>query len=469
MINYFRYGGRVFAVAAVLVCSGCATSSIFVPYPLQMTPIKRQLSSGDTTQVLQELDRHRHDADKVLYLMERGRAAQISGNYQASIDDFKEVINAFKTQDEKARFTVTGGVATGAAFMTNDNALPYTGQDYERVFVYQLQALNYLFVNDVDAALVEVRRANLEQQAALEKHGKEIAAAEKKNRQALAQNSRFMDSFNSLQDAAGRVKNSFQNAYTFYISGLIYEATGSDNDAYIDYKKALEIYPDNVSLQRDVLRLARKLSMQDDLEQYGKQYPIEVPKQPPNTGEVVVLFEAGFAPVKHEIKVPIIGIGRIYAVAFPTYGEAWHAPSSLTVYDSVEHERVGSTEPIVSVQALAAKALHEALPGMLVRQVFRLVAKRQMADQSRRAFGDLGELAMIITNVVSENADQRSWLTLPNNAQIFRGYLPLGRHTLQLQGGGGNSSVVINVAAGKTTVIRVIETGGTLHSDSVVL
>lgn len=470
VINNFCLGGRFLAVALVaLVCSGCATSSIFVPYPVQMAPIKRQLSGGNASQVLQDLDRRRHDADRVLYLMERARAAQISGNYQASIDDFKEVINAFKTQDEKARFTVSGGVATGAAFMTNDNALPYTGEDYERVFVYQLQALNYLFVKDVDAALVEVRRANVEQQVALEKHSKEVADAEQKNREVLAQNRSFMNSFSSLQDAAGHVKNSFQNAYTFYVSGLIYEATGSDNDAYIDYKKALEIFPENIFLQRDVLRLARKLSMDDDIEQYSKQYPIDVPKRPPQAGEVVVIFEDGFAPVKREIKVPIIGYNRIYAVAFPTYDEAWRVPSSLVVYDPDGHERVGSTEPIVSVQALAAKALQEDLPGNLVRQVFRLVAKRQMADQTRRAFGDLGELAVVIANVASENADQRSWLTLPNNAQVLRGYLAAGQHTLQLQSGLGTSSVAINVEAGKTTLIRVIDVGGTLHSDSVVL
>src|SRR5690606_7313802 len=68
--------------------------------------------------------------------------------------------------------------------------------------------------------------------------------------------------------AAAKVKNSFQNAYTFYYSALIREADNDLNGAYIDYKKALEIQPDNHYLQADAWRLAKRLGMDDDLQHF---------------------------------------------------------------------------------------------------------------------------------------------------------------------------------------------------------
>ncbi len=59
------------------------------------------------------------------------------------------------------------------------------------------------------------------------------------------------------------MKHSFQNAATFYLSGVVWEMLGERNDAYIDYKKALEIFPDNLFLQADVMRLGKRLGMRE--------------------------------------------------------------------------------------------------------------------------------------------------------------------------------------------------------------
>ncbi len=459
-------------VAAVLLLGGCAAGSIFTSYPKQIQPIKVQLEARQYTMAQAELDGRQDDADKILYLMERGRVAQLAGDTEASIEDFKRVIEAFEENDEKAKVSVSDTAAQGASLLTNDNAIPYVGEGYERVFVHQFQAMNYLMAHNLEAAMVEVRRANQEQQYELERFEDEVADAEEDAREQMDKNDGFMDSFASLQAAAGQVKNSFQNAYTFYVSGVLFEATGKPNSAYIDYKKALEIFPDNVYVQRDVLRLAQSLGMREDYERFKKEFGNDFSPPKADEGEIVLLFEHGFAPVKTNVDIDLIINNGVRSIAFPTYVEQWQAPSLLKVSISdgaLMGKTIGETSPIVSVQALAAKALVERLPGMMARQILRIVAKGKAAKQGGEMLGGFGALAITVLNVATEQADRRSWLTLPHDAQILRSSLPEGQYQLQLQNGTAMGTMDIKVIPGKKTLIRVVATGNTFHTAFVVL
>ncbi|NOZ52709.1 MAG: hypothetical protein GXP08_06130 [Gammaproteobacteria bacterium] len=464
MIIIKRAKGAIqwFAVVSLFLLSGCATTSIFSSYPSQILPLKQQLINKQYKVVQDSLEKHRSSKDKILYLMERGRASQMAGDNQASIEDFKEVIAAMDVNEDKASVSLSETASQGTALLTNDNAIPYSGEDYERVFVHHFQAMNYLFSNDINAALVEVRRANEQQKLAFIRHEDEIAEAEEKQSQ---NNSQFMDSFSALDTAAGRVKNSFQNAYTFYASGVLYEVLGSFNDAYIDYKKALEIFPDNVFLQQDVLRLSKELGMREDYEQFKAKFTFKPQHPKGEEGEIIVFFEHGFAPVKQQVKVPFYaGQNNVHTAAFPIYDAIWQNTSPLNL--SFNGGAVlGETRPIVYVQALAAKALKERLPGMLIRQVLRVTSKKQMVDKT----SGFAQLAIGLLNIVSENADQRSWLTLPNDAQIFRGYLPVGEHDLLLSNGTASGTMSVKVEAGKRTIVRIIATDTTLHTNAVTL
>lgn len=457
------------AITVVLILGGCATGSIFESYPAQLQTVKQQIMSQQFADAQNKLDRYRDNADRILYMMERGRVSQIAGDYAGSIEDFRQVLKAMDSYEAKARISVSQMAAQGSALFTSDSAIPYKGDDYERVFVHQFQALNFLFQKNLEATLVEVRRANEWQQLALREHEKEVAEVTNATNTKAPGNASFMENFRDMETIASRVKNSFQNAYTFFVSGLVYELSGSDNDAYIDYKKALEIFPANIYLQQDVLRLAAKLDMSEDLERFKQVYPqLTVPVPQPDNGEIVVLFEQGFAPVKQEIKVNLFALHTIHSVAFPTYSRIWqdNPPLSVTMVGGSD---LGNTRPIVFVQSLAAKALQEKLPAMMVRQVLRLVAKKQLVDQSQRQLGPGGQFAAIVFNVVTENADRRSWLTLPSDAQIMRKYLAAGDYRLRLSNGRASSVVDISVKPHKKTILHIIGTDATLHTDMVVL
>lgn len=444
----------------VLTCTllgGCATSSVFNPYPNQAMDMKAALAPepelppgtpSRMDEVLLELAEERESADAMLYMMERGRLAQITSRFEESKADFQLVIDKFEEADLASTVEASNLGAQGASMLTNDNALPYLGAGYERIFTHHHQAFNYWGLGDIEGASVEFRKAGLEQQVLLEKYESDIAEAHEEAEENDIDLSTLPTEFAGLDTVAGEVKSSFQNAYTFYTSAIFWEAIGELNSALIDFKKALEINPNATVIQQDIARVSRKLGMNVDTE-------VTLPGE--GEGAVIIVFEDGFVPAKSEIKIPIPMLdGGIISLAFPYYEtENWPVSTPLKVLDENFNDH-GMTFPIMNVGALAVKDLKERIPEMLVRQTLRGITKYQLQKQSGDHLGLAGSLVANIYNMVSESADRRSWLTLPNSAQVMRLHLPAGERELTLSTPGTQQNVKLEVNPQRTTLLRVI-------------
>lgn len=463
---------------SVLSLTGCSTSSVFTSYTTIMSPLIDGVKARKFDHALKVLNKYRNGNDKILYLLERGRIAQIKNDLEVSMMDYAATIEAVRHREEKAIISASDVGAQTSTFLTNDNTLPYTGEGYEKVFLYQFQAFNYLAKKDIEGAGVEVRRANLEQNLALEMHEKEVRKAEEKARQKSIETEQAYANLNAayrnMDDIAGKVKNSFQNPYTFYLSGIVYELLNQPNDAYIDYKKALQIFPDNTYLQRDVIRLAQALGMNQELNEYASRFAairteVENGDGNTNAGELIVFFENGFVPQKREIKVPILTPNGFLAVAFPVYTAKWPDVEPLSLSEPERRSVLGETETLCYVQALAVKSLKEKVPGMVIRHLLRSAAKAAFQQQAKDSAGVAGTIFSSFYNVLSERADLRSWLTLPRDVQIMRNHLSAGVHHLHLEhkASGAFSDVDVSVNQNGKTILRVIRTGSVLYTTAI--
>lgn len=444
----------------MLVCTlmgGCATTSVFNPYPDQALAMKAalvpqpELSEGTASpldDVLQSLEERRDSADAMLYMMERGRLAQVASRFAESKQDFELVIRRFEAADLASTVELSSLGEEGASLLTNDNALSYQGAGYERIFVHLHQAFNYWGLGDLEGAAVEFRKAALEQQVLLEKHESDIAEAHQEAAENNINLNTIPPEFTGLDTIAGQVKSSFQNAYTFYASAVFWEATGQLDSALIDFKKALEINPDADVIKRDIARVSSRLGM-----------PVEGEVILPKDGEgvVVVLFEEGFVPAKSEIKLPVpLPDGGLIALAFPYYETSnWPHSARLQVRGKQVSD-LGETTPVANVGAMAVKDLKERIPELLLRQTLRGISKYRMESRSSDQFGPAGALLSSLYNVVSESADRRSWLTLPNSAQVLRLHLPAGMQELSLSTPTAQQKFSLHVRPRSTTVLRVI-------------
>ena len=446
---------------------GCASTSVFLPYPERATAYRQAIASSSFQAPLKDLDGRRHNADKLLFMMERGRLDQLAGDTDASLADYAEAIAAYHASDDRAVISASHTLALGAAMISNDNSIPYEGEPYERIFLHQFQALNYVAKGDITGALVEVRRANSLQEEAREAHQKLLdeAKSDADKKSVKVDASKYQSYFAPLDDAANRVKDSFQNAYTFYTSGLLYEAAGKPDDAYIDYKRALEIFPDNAFVQQDVLRLAQALGRNQDVSALSTRVKL-LPPPPAGSGAVVVLYEEGLAPAKQAVTVPIPWPYVWFTISFPIYQDAWAAGPPLRIANGAQ---TLDSAPIVDVQALASRALKDNLYPMLVRQTLRAYAKHEVQEQMQRQGGDLLGFIGMAYNLISEQADLRSWLTLPHSAQIARIMLPAGNQPLTLKTPYTQTTMTVPVTSGRITLVRVTQAGDHLYTASYPL
>lgn len=456
----------------VLWLTGCAVTSAFTGHPAKIEPLIAAVQSRAPIDIDTCLLSERLSKDGILYDMERGRLAQILGQANISRHDFSAAALRFRQDDERARISLSDLGADIAALGVNDNAIPYQGAGYERVMLHHYQALNYLKENDLEGAGVEVRLANAEQEDALKRHEEELERArreaEKEKVAHLAGEPAIAKAYAEMDQVAGKVKNSFQNAYTFYLSAFIYEALQQPNDAYLDYRRALEIYPENGFVRRDVDRLAKELGRSEDPEALQPPFPLTQPGLAGSDGDLLVLFEEGFVPRKTQVKIPlpIPNLGLL-AVAFPVYQARWSPARPLSV--EADGAVIGETEPICDFQALAVKALEEEVPVIATRELVRLVAKGAAAKLAREKLGLLGAIGASLWNVAGENADLRSWISLPANAQVLRAALPAGSHRLTITPEGESVPVTVElkVAKGSKNILHVIRAGAKLYTSVI--
>ncbi|GGI77597.1 COG3014 family protein [Shewanella gelidii] len=451
-------------LALIAVCfylSGCAHNSVFVNYPSQIAPIKQGLNSNTPLKGASQLEPAISGNDGLLYAQEAGRIAQIAGDFDASKQYYQQAITRYLTFDDEALISASQLGSTASSFLFNDNVIPYRGPGYERILLHQYQALNYLFSGDPQGALVEVRRSNELQSLEQEKYQKSL-----KSIQSLANGS--VDSeVARLEEASGNLSSSFLNAYSYYVTGLLHEILGEPNDAFIDYRKAAQIAPRNPFVQQDIVRLANQLKMpqaQEFEQRFGQ--PVFAGK---HQGQVVIIIEKAFVPIKQSFTVPFTIDGNIQTAALATYPSRMPAQSNVTI-NGLSNPMTAAT--IANIDALAITALKEDLPAALARQAARVYAKSEIASSitsnSKRGRNelDIGSIAIQLFNVVSEQADRRSWLTLPRQAQIARQYADSGEYTLNLD---NTNSTQITVEPGRTTLIWAIDTGNYLRFYSILI
>ena len=416
---------------------------------------------------------------RVLYGMDRGMTLQLAGDYQQS--------NAVLEQaEEELDRLYTRKIRTETlAFMTNDTALPYEGDPYEQVLINVLKALNYAVLGEWQDALVEARRID--------------------------------HRLNVLSDRT-KEKNAYRDdGFARYLTGILYESTGDVNNAFIAYRKAYGIFDATRAwshtvvpsqLTQDLLRTAEALHFSQELTEYKSVFPDtrwETSQALQQLAQVVVISYNGRAPRKEDLflDLPIsldalqlvllnrgvlqqnrqsnqavdsvlYGLsGRVVRVALPRLvPQKTQVPVDRVSLIPDNGTRVTlSTELVHNVTAVAEKALSERMAGITVKALARAATKFALAEGTTRAAQQaagkdagpwVGLLVGLLTKglaVVSEEADKRSWQTLPDEIHLARVWVPPGRYQVQTSAGGFHDPLkpeamrTLSLGPGETAVL----------------
>lgn len=394
-------GAIVGAITFVILQVGCAT------YQTKVEDARRLLIS-DPEQAAEKLKplADEEGRDQLVYLLDYATALQTAGRFEDSVRAF---LRAEKLADLKDYHSITN---VAGSLALSEEMVQYKGEDFEKVLINNMNALNFLAMGRLDEALVEVRRVN-EKLTKLRIDGK---------------------------------KDFNQSPLAFYLGAMIWESDRKFDDAYIAYKNTYDVAPLYKPLREDLIRSAVRAQRPEEVEKWKKAFP-EVVIRPEwrdrNMGEIVVLYLHGWGPRKQPrpesprfpklVSItydhPILGV----SVAAKRSGE--NVPINGEAIDTGKLEAYASGSEIYSIDEVAIKALDGDFARLVGSRIAGVAAKAVLADELRQKDNVLGQLAWIAMNL-ADRADLRQWSMLPSAFQVARIPLKAGSYRIQLQSGG---------------------------------
>lgn len=414
---------------AVLFISGCAPS-------IDYRRISGMLAAKDCSGAKQIASQDNYGSNnRLLYLMDSGIINMQCGDAAKASDFFNK---ASYLGDELWTESIS---ANALSMITNDYALPYSGEDFERVMLPLFSGLCYMKLDRYDEALVDFRKLDI-----------------------------ILDDLNSRYESKNIYK---EDALARYLGAALYETAGKNSDAFIDYYRAFSIYRDyqrDYGLKipdfaaQDLIASGRKTGRLDEVVKLmGEDYFRSVKTiDTKGKGRVIFINFAGSAPEKHDEKIILPSYVGPITIAFPVMRPvSGHCRPSGLVIKNPEKTYTARFEVAENINAIAMKNLEDRRARYIAKALARATAKQviihQIGTQSTRHDNtrDLIKIFMNILNVALEQADTRSWRTLPGEILISRFYIPEGEYTVKSEGCNKLSDYErkMSVRSGTTTFI----------------
>ncbi len=367
--------------------------------------------------------------NRLLFYMDKGMVLHLGKRYKES-NDFLE-----KAKTAAEELWTESISKNAAAFLTTDNTIPYQGEDFEKVLIHFVAALNYVGLGEYDAARVEARQIT--------------------NKLVL-----YNQKYTELEeggDTQAAVANHYRDdAFARWLSGKLAETQGDFegmNDAKIDYMKALELY-ENDYVQRygtqvprfiveDTLRVLKALGadFKDEFEQVKAKYPsVAFNDHDKKKGELVFIHLNGEAPFKKDEFWDAQAGNDTIRIAFPKFIAK---PTAVrTARMSVNGVSV-DTEVAEDLTAIAIENLNDRMGRIQAKAIARAVAKYLVAKGTQAAGNQVGGGAGTALQLggalfqagsnIAEEADKRSWITLPASVGVSRVFVDPGDYSVDVE------------------------------------
>ncbi len=427
--------------------------------------VEQHLASHDARSADAAIEKQEKDyrkEDRLLYQLDRGMTLSLSGQFERS----NQLLDR-ATQTAEALYTESI-TRHGAALLTNDYLLPYSGEDYERVMIHMISALNYAQMGQLDEALVECRRVNT--------------------------------ALNKIHDQQFETDRGYQeDAFARYLSGALFEAAGEVNDAFLSYRKAYETYqvwvgtygmPIPPMIGADLLRTSAALHLDEEHKAYKKLFPHTqwTPlKDKKSHGEILLVSLHGKSPRKEDAfldliinqnlwlsiiqtdvwrahgatgNLPFAPIGQLVRVAFPQYVPDKTSVRHLEVTISGSKTPAGKSTLMSDLTAIAVRDLSDRINRIRIKAFARAALKalivKGATDKAEAQYGRLGGLLIgtvaEAAAATTEVSDKRSWRTLPDEIHLTRIALPAGTYQLSPMFVGQSGVVIDTLPAQNITI-----------------
>ncbi len=373
--------------------------------------------------------------EDLLWAMQAAVLERMNKNYQQSneyFDNAETMLNHFDYQNET--------IDSAAAIITNENIVPYLGEEYDGIMINTYKALNFMALGNKELARVEFNRALERQKRAAEKFATEITklkkeidkedAAAKDNVDNPQVQELVKSRYPSLYDF--KAYPDFINPFTNYIAGIFFNLDGDHSKATQLLKEAYGMVSDNDYIGEDFTLTEQVLDGQKEFKNM-----------------VWVIFENGMGPVKEEfrIDIPLVLEGRrndkkadfkYFGIALPKLVFRDNAFSYLTIESENKSLK---TQEVANMDRVIQTEFEKDFKGILTRAIISATSKA-IAQYALTKNGDSGSQMMSLLaaayTFATTAADVRIWTTLPKDFQVARMDIPQNR-LITISPPGGNS------------------------------
>ena len=440
---------RLLLALLLFALSGCAA---FRSYNAELTETINLAASGNPGAAAAALEKKHPRKRDLLYYLELGELQRLDGHFEESQKAWLDADKQVQVWEEAAKVNPAKLLAGGAGFVVNDKLGAYEGHDYEKVMLTTRMALNHLALGDWDTARVDIKRTHERETVIENLRAQEIGKTEEEAKKRGAKtgfkelNGYPVQTIDNPEVNA--LRNSYQSAFSHYLSGFVYEALDEPSLAAAGYRQAIELHPDNPMLEEALSGLDARIGDKDD----GKT-------------DVLFVVESGTAParVSQQINLPIPYKGNLLfvPVSFPVIRQQdpGHLPAAIHMGGSIATPTV-----ITNIDAMARRALQEEMPGIMLRGIIRSTAKAALQYQAmNQDDSGLAGFAVVLGSIITESADERAWRTLPAQIAVARAKVPAGTAYLEVDTPSGTQRVAI-AAKGRYQVIALRMLRGRLFS-----
>lgn len=411
---------------------GCST------YHDLSTKYQYEIQNNNYTKALKELDRNKFlkkNRNTLLFYLEKGKVAYLKKDYRLSNEFFNKA-DAYIENNKKNLGRQVLGV------ITNPEKENYKGEDFEKVAIHYYKALNYIFLNQYEDALVEAKRINLELHKINDKYPE------------------------------GKKNRYVSDAFALNLQGMLYEATGNINDAFISYRNAIELYQKNEhgyfgvsipnQLKKDVINTAHVLGFYNEEHKFGKLFGIQYNPDEVKGKHAIVFWENGLVPYKSQtyftftalpganngfvnfsnetlgltLQVPTrnkrsdnrFSDLRVLNISFPKYQSRpiYYTNGLVMVNDRfTKNLELAQDYDVIAHQTLKDRTFRE-IGKIVLRTAAKKIAENVVANQNENVGALVG-----LFNAFTEKSDTRNWQTLPN--KIYYSRIPLNEKSNTLR------------------------------------
>ncbi len=264
--------------------------------------------------------------NELLQNSELGLLNYFNKKYQQSNQNFDRAIDIYRINENKATIALSNIVRK-----------EYQGEGFDKVFLHNYKAINYLMLGDAQSARVEAKNSNIVQQ---EEQQKLYKFKDQNNNK---KNAHLLSRYDKLFDSVNPQHHPYKNPFAYYISALAYAEDEDYDNALVDIRNAIKF-------SKDITLLKSKLLAYQNRD---------------NKPSVELFFDIGQSPLKSQVRLQMdMGKGEKRMAYLPSYSLEISDVDHIKIIDS-QGEEVAKSSLLSDINAIKINEFREKLPSIL--------------------------------------------------------------------------------------------------------